>query len=704
MAGQPSIWDPSAGTTPVVRPQTYLVEQTFYAAEGQTSFTVSAFIYTPGSGTLRVFVNGARVTGVQETSSTTFSLPVGVSCKAGDKVFVEALLEEVSLYSQDVQLREDLADKTDSAKGAGMVGAIDGASGSIFTTVAGFIAKILSSTGSGIIGFLQAGTGSVYRSVLAKLQDTVHVADKGCVGGDIDEAVQLQAAINSAAGRTLLFSPNTIYRSTEALLLPAGTTLDLNGSTLRFACIGAKSNLAVGSNCTVRNGTVENVVGTAGLEGTYQTPIIIGRYTRLVGVCNVELSKLKISTVTPQGNGIAIFGDSSNIRINDIEFPDSAYIGIPILAHWSFEVSGGAPYTGTTTHPNNIKISNIKCGELTYDAGAGWFGTSVIFLSAVYNVEVDNVTVKNIPYGKIITTYAGDWGFQFGTDVEKQLGLCGIKVSNVFGKAMLPAQSYHLNPLEVERKVWPGSVTYKNINVVSSGGGVENRGFRIEGVDGVRIVDAVTDGFYNSIYLGGTVKNLSVIRGNYKNSTAAGFESQDVGAGSSDVSLEGVRFKSSNTSASAGTPDVRLHNLSGVNVQRCKFDSPLAAWNVRADDTATRLSVDDNHVYSVLPSGTCFSFGSSSSTNIVIHYEGNTSDVAPTGGVRGGQIMVPVTASTRHGTSTMLKIVYFNNPPDRGAWNVGDICWNSSPAVGQPKGWMCTVAGTPGTWVSMGNL
>jgi hypothetical protein len=37
-------------------------------------------------------------------------------------------------------------------------------------------------------------------------------------------------------------------------------------------------------------------------------------------------------------------------------------------------------------------------------------------------------------------------------------------------------------------------------------------------------------------------------------------------------------------------------------------------------------------------------------------------------------------------------------------WPQGSICWNSSATVGQPQGWMCTVAGTPGTWVSMGNL
>jgi hypothetical protein len=38
------------------------------------------------------------------------------------------------------------------------------------------------------------------------------------------------------------------------------------------------------------------------------------------------------------------------------------------------------------------------------------------------------------------------------------------------------------------------------------------------------------------------------------------------------------------------------------------------------------------------------------------------------------------------------------------AWNQGDICYNLSATVGQPIGWMCTVSGTPGTWVAMANL
>jgi hypothetical protein len=42
--------------------------------------------------------------------------------------------------------------------------------------------------------------------------------------------------------------------------------------------------------------------------------------------------------------------------------------------------------------------------------------------------------------------------------------------------------------------------------------------------------------------------------------------------------------------------------------------------------------------------------------------------------------------------------------PIVGYWRLGDRVVNSAPTVGQPKSWVCTVAGTPGTWVSQGNL
>lgn len=42
--------------------------------------------------------------------------------------------------------------------------------------------------------------------------------------------------------------------------------------------------------------------------------------------------------------------------------------------------------------------------------------------------------------------------------------------------------------------------------------------------------------------------------------------------------------------------------------------------------------------------------------------------------------------------------------PSAGTWAVGRRIINAVPTVGQPKAWICTVAGEPGTWVSEGNL
>lgn len=49
-------------------------------------------------------------------------------------------------------------------------------------------------------------------------------------------------------------------------------------------------------------------------------------------------------------------------------------------------------------------------------------------------------------------------------------------------------------------------------------------------------------------------------------------------------------------------------------------------------------------------------------------------------------------------------IAYGIAAPTTRTWAVGDRVFNQTPVVGQPKSWVCTVAGTPGTWVSEGNL
>ena len=42
--------------------------------------------------------------------------------------------------------------------------------------------------------------------------------------------------------------------------------------------------------------------------------------------------------------------------------------------------------------------------------------------------------------------------------------------------------------------------------------------------------------------------------------------------------------------------------------------------------------------------------------------------------------------------------------PSTGTWAVGDQAWKSDPAAGSAPGWICTTAGTPGTWKAMAVL
>src|SRR3990167_2207918 len=69
------------------------------------------------------------------------------------------------------------------------------------------------------------------------------------------------------------------------------------------------------------------------------------------------------------------------------------------------------------------------------------------------------------------------------------------------------------------------------------------------------------------------------------------------------------------------------------------------------------------------------------------------------------QQMLEYYNSGAYSTGTAIPSETFSTiAPTTGTWEVGDHCTNRVKVVGQPKGWFCTVAGTPGTWVSEGNL
>lgn len=110
---------------------------------------------------------------------------------------------------------------------AGQISADDGASGSIFTTVQGFITKLMSSAGSSIVGFLQSGSGAVAQTVQTKLSEYLSVFDfmtsaqiADVVAGTIalDVAAAIRAAILAANGKRLFF-PAGVYKIGSPIII-----------------------------------------------------------------------------------------------------------------------------------------------------------------------------------------------------------------------------------------------------------------------------------------------------------------------------------------------------------------------------------------------------------------------------------------------------------------------------------------------------
>lgn len=153
--------------------------------------------------------------GVAATSvGVAFSSAEGGALKLYERTGTSPFYTEIG--ELDGELRDDLA-STATGKGDALVASDDGASGTLWSTVKGFIAYLRSSAGASIVGFIQAGTGAILRSLQSKMRDTVSVKDFGATGdGVTDDTAAIQAAIDAlgSGGGTLRF-PRGRYLVTD---------------------------------------------------------------------------------------------------------------------------------------------------------------------------------------------------------------------------------------------------------------------------------------------------------------------------------------------------------------------------------------------------------------------------------------------------------------------------------------------------------
>lgn len=523
--------------------------------------------------------------------------------------------------------------------------------------------------------------------------------------GSTDDTAAIQAAIDAATpGGVVLADPGVTYKITSAIALKAGVTLDLQRSTLRFDLVGDLEALQVrGNNVAVRNGSIK-VVGTnlGGTAGNWHTPINIGQFLTNTGYENVTVRDLTIEGNRSGGNGILVTADSRNVLLENVVFPDSGVMAIPILLHWG---SDGQASPALTTHPHDITIRNVQVGTMTYTEQP-FMPAAAVYLSAVYNVLVDNVTVKQIN-GSVVTISVGTYGFTRAAAAVQPLGMQGITVRDV---ACAAAQGYgvYVNGFADNPGLsLPVPALVKNIRTKGPGASATRAGARV-----FKAFDTQFESCEFSHHLRGfeceegcgRVRLLSSrLHTNQEHGVVVSHSAEPA-----DCVLCGVEsFLNGQAGGATNWAGVFVGNAKRTTVRGCLIGSASSetgqTFGIRVDDAATHVSIYDCVVRSTKSGGIGYSLSQGGAHyDTIWEFRGNNA-LSGVSTFRTGVTRVPI---RRWVKGTVIVGEFFGDAgtPTDGSWITGDRIFSETPSAGGSIGIVCTAGGSPGTWKTFGAI
>lgn len=299
-----------------------------------------------GTPTSIILADNAIDAAASAAKAEAFSGPTYASQAAGEaatvngQYFAVNVAGIVSIYlrtstASTLQRTMLTTDALSATGGAGLTGSNDLASGTLWTTVAGFITYLRSSAGSAIVGFIASGTGAVLRNIRDKLRESVSVSDYYNTA-DPDDTLSFTRAL--ATGKKVYMPAAAGHGAggkyvVDVATLVTGSYLYGDGATSIISQSPSYVGVSTGSlyaNSGSAGATIDNLtLRDFRIEGTNIVAPVFSQFKHLIslnGVKNVLIENVQI--IGFQGDGLylgsgVVGGDerhNTNIKVRDCLF------------------------------------------------------------------------------------------------------------------------------------------------------------------------------------------------------------------------------------------------------------------------------------------------------------------------------------------------------------------------------------------------
>lgn len=678
-------------------------EEVITATAGQTVFNLSTINYTPGTNSLSVYIDGVNQyvgDSYLETDSDTVTFTAGLHVGAEVK----------------------------------------------FTTAVPISTGVID---AGSVGYTAGFTGAVGQTVQTKLEQYISVKDFGAVGNGVaDDSTAIQAALTAGAGRAVYF-PGGTYLISATLTVPADTMVTGDGyGSVVYQGTRERNVFSLNNNCTVQHLRLRGDGVTSGGVSFQLNNGISAVSKRNIKVLNCFIHAFEF-------NGIYI-DDCENFEVIGNYIWDNSY---------SIESGCDIVLYGVTGANSRVNISKNFCfsnnSQGIYADAIG--GDADILIEGNVCVTLNPTTWAEVSSGSLLRRHGIAVGYNGGSgryvvanNICRNTRMTGIYyqggTASIDGVQILGNQCTKngVNPVSGEETLASG------IYVATQGNGdiiannlVEDFSAAIQyGVAGIKIApndasqlaanpytlvvnNIVRSSASHGILLTGRATNVEV-RGNGVTNSAYEDIAWAPSAALTTVGnhlIKDNRVDRTNTSEAAifcdfqsSTLPIYIENnyLLGFDKTVNSADNVGIKWNLNPNIFVTGNTINGFYhgVYqSNYLTGRAFSQQFIDRNNFLNCTNGIMVAGTTTAPVLPVQDNVFVNVSTKaSGAALGASVVYIAQrfgdkiyfqsaaAPAVGTWVVGDRAQQLTPVVGQPKGWMCTVAGNPGTWVSEGNL